>query len=135
MPLRGDRSSGRRTSPKALASSLFAEAFSSRPTVLASAPGRVNLLGEHTDYNGGPVLPFAIERRTVVAAGAGEGWRVVSTLDGVVEPLEPQEVRSGHWTAYLAGLIRVLQREQCAGERRTVGGSTHLRTSRRGLTR
>ena len=101
-------------SPKALATSLYAEAFSSRPVVLASAPGRVNLLGEHTDYNGGPVLPFAIGRRTVVAAGAGEGWRAVSALDGMVERVDLQEPRSGHWTVYLAGLIRVLQREQCA---------------------
>ena len=35
---------------------------------LFSAPGRVNLIGEHTDYNDGCVLPMAIERRTVVAA-------------------------------------------------------------------
>ena len=39
------------------------------PDGLWSAPGRVNLIGEHTDYNDGFVLPFAIDRRTVVALG------------------------------------------------------------------
>jgi galactokinase len=42
-------------------------------TVTAFAPGRVNLIGEHTDYNGGLALPFAIERGVTVRAGAGGG--------------------------------------------------------------
>jgi galactokinase len=37
-------------------------------TILAKAPGRVNLLGEHVDYNSGVVLPIAIDRRVYVAA-------------------------------------------------------------------
>ena len=49
---------------------LFREQFGCAPDLAASAPGRVNLIGEHTDYNGGPVLPMAISRRTTVAAGA-----------------------------------------------------------------
>src|SRR5204862_6664420 len=51
---------------------LFRASFGTRPRVAASAPGRVNLIGEHTDYNGGPVLPIAIAARTTVAVGAGE---------------------------------------------------------------
>ncbi len=43
------------------------------PVVLARAPGRVNLIGEHTDYNGLPVLPFAIERAVLVAARLRSG--------------------------------------------------------------
>lgn len=43
------------------------------PEVVASAPGRVNLIGEHTDYNDGYVLPCAIQLRTAVALGAGAG--------------------------------------------------------------
>jgi len=42
------------------ASALFRATFGVAPRAAASAPGRVNLLGEHTDYNGGPVLPVAI---------------------------------------------------------------------------
>jgi galactokinase len=48
---------------------LFVDRFGREPDVVASAPGRVNLIGEHTDYNGGEVLPIAISRRTWVAAG------------------------------------------------------------------
>lgn len=46
----------------------FAERFGSQPTLLARAPGRVNLIGEHTDYNDGFVLPAAIDRAIYVAA-------------------------------------------------------------------
>jgi len=96
------------TSPLRLASSLFEASFASRPTAGASAPGRVNLLGEHTDYNGGPVLPFALPRRTVVLAGPGTGWEAVSALDGAVASFDPALAPEGRWTDYLAGVIRVL---------------------------
>lgn len=46
----------------------FEAAFGKAPDVVARAPGRVNIIGEHTDYNHGFVLPMAIERETVVAA-------------------------------------------------------------------
>lgn len=47
---------------------LHAQRFSARPKWLAAAPGRANLIGEHVDYNDGIVLPFAIDRYTVLAA-------------------------------------------------------------------
>ena len=50
----------------------FAERFGRRPRWIAAAPGRVNLIGEHVDYNGGFVLPMAIERYTVIAAAPAE---------------------------------------------------------------
>ncbi len=46
----------------------FQERFGSAPEVVVAAPGRVNIIGEHTDYNHGFVLPMAIERETVIAA-------------------------------------------------------------------
>ena len=48
----------------------FAARFGAQPDTIASAPGRVNIIGEHTDYNGGQVLPIAIDRRTYVAMRA-----------------------------------------------------------------
>ncbi|HWS80578.1 MAG TPA: galactokinase [Rubrobacter sp.] len=47
----------------------YKEQFGGDPELVASAPGRVNLIGEHTDYNGGFVLPCAIDRRVAVALG------------------------------------------------------------------
>ena len=47
----------------------YREKFDGEPDLVASAPGRINLIGEHTDYNGGFVLPCAIDRRIAVAVG------------------------------------------------------------------
>jgi galactokinase len=49
----------------------YEDNFGEEPDLVASAPGRVNLIGEHTDYNGGFVLPCAIDRRIAVAVGPG----------------------------------------------------------------
>ncbi|WP_137845488.1 galactokinase [Microbacterium sp. 2FI] len=76
------------------ASRLFGGHFGAEPEGTWSAPGRVNLIGEHTDYNDGFVLPFAIQHRTHVALGLQvaerRSIRVVSTFDaGAVEvPLD-----------------------------------------------
>ncbi|MDR3181589.1 MAG: galactokinase [Planctomycetaceae bacterium] len=48
---------------------IFTERFGKEPEWITAAPGRVNLIGEHTDYNDGFVFPMAIERYTVIAAG------------------------------------------------------------------
>src|SRR5256714_15585614 len=54
---------------RANASALYRATFGVAPRAAASAPGRVNLIGEHTDYNGGPGLPVAPGVRTTVGAG------------------------------------------------------------------
>ena len=67
------------------ARSLFTELTGNEPEGVWSAPGRVNLIGEHTDYNDGFVFPFAIGQRTRVALGRRDDGRirVVSTFDPV----------------------------------------------------
>ena len=72
--------------PDAAARSLFTAVTGAPPAGVWSAPGRVNLIGEHTDYNDGFVLPFAIEHRTYVALGErGDARiRVASTFDDEV---------------------------------------------------
>ena len=108
-----------------LATSQYATSFASRPAVAASAPGRVNLIGEHTDYNGGPVLPIALERRTAVAAGQDAGWSAVSSVDGAVHELDPDGPLRRDWTDYLVGTIRELRALGAApaGARMAVAGT------------
>jgi len=91
-----------------LATSLFTTSFASAPTVIASAPGRVNLIGEHTDYNGGPVLPVAVERRTAAAARVANRWLLVSdTEPGIQDVAIDAPMRRG-WTDYVVGVVREL---------------------------
>ncbi|MAH66590.1 MAG: galactokinase [Phycisphaerae bacterium] len=63
------------TSAADRARSLFTRRFGVPPAIVASAPGRVNLIGEHVDYTGGLVLPFAIDARAAVALGPSEDDR------------------------------------------------------------
>jgi galactokinase len=115
-----------RLSSVRLASSLFESSFSSRPAVAASAPGRVNLIGEHTDYNGGPVLPVAVERRTAVAASLEDGWFFVSAMDGTVRGVEIERPLKGDWTDYLVGVVRELRAVKAAPAGARVAVATTL---------
>ena len=63
------------TSAADRARSLFTRRFGIPPAIVASAPGRVNLIGGHVDYTGGLVLPFAIDARAAVALGPSEDDR------------------------------------------------------------
>ena len=64
------------TTPAAAARALITALTAADPVGLWSAPGRVNLIGEHTDYNDGFVFPFAIGGRTVVALGTRDDRRI-----------------------------------------------------------
>ena len=104
-----------RPTAAALASTLFHDTYGASPAAAASAPGRVNLIGEHLDYNGGPVLPVALQRRTAVVvapppAGETAAWTFVSTLDGRPVVRSPDEAMRGEWTDYLVGVVRELVR-------------------------
>lgn len=87
--------------------SAFETRFNAKPEVIASAPGRVNIIGEHTDYNGGQVLPIAIDRRTYVAMRATNARRsrVASASEeraGEFDARSP--TRDGIWSDYMAGV-------------------------------
>ncbi|HCL27391.1 MAG TPA: galactokinase [Candidatus Latescibacteria bacterium] len=62
--------------PRHAAKTVFTERFGTAPTHLVRAPGRVNLIGEHTDYNDGFVLPMAIDRAVWIALRPAEGTAV-----------------------------------------------------------
>jgi len=88
--------------------SLFHRTYGIPPAVIASAPGRVNLIGEHLDYNGGPVLPFAIDRRTWVAAGPGTVFELVTAQPGLEPVRRPADPARGDWSDYVVGVAREL---------------------------
>ncbi|HEY4152390.1 MAG TPA: galactokinase [Pseudolysinimonas sp.] len=96
---------------------LFADFTGHEPDGLWSAPGRVNLIGEHTDYNEGFVLPFAIDRRTLVALRARDDGmlRVASTFSDDVVELPVGDLAAAQaagalrgWAAYPLGVAWAL---------------------------
>ena len=102
---------------------LFAATIGGEPSGLWSAPGRVNLIGEHTDYNDGFVLPFAIDRRTYAAAtrSAERRIRVASTLEAetIEVRLDELDLVFPHrreavpeWARYPLGVAWALLRER-----------------------
>jgi galactokinase len=84
-----------------------------KPAEVFSAPGRVNLIGEHTDYNDGFVLPMAIEQRTYVACAANDSSRIrarSSTFDesGELDLQQPSRRGAPSWLDYVEGMARTL---------------------------
>src|SRR5256885_7234951 len=95
--------------------SRFRSLFNSEPEIIASAPGRVNIIGEHTDYNGGEVLPIAIDRRTLVAvrksgdAGKSRASSTTESRSGEFDARAPR--RGGGWWDYVSGVCAKLRAE------------------------
>src|SRR3990170_7865979 len=90
----------------------FRRRFRRPATLVAEAPGRVNLIGEHTDYNEGHVLPLAIDRTVAVAAARGEGGVRACALDcGEEDTFPPDGVTlapGGGWRNYVRGVAWTL---------------------------
>jgi galactokinase len=93
----------------------FAEAFGRDPDCVWASPGRVNLIGEHTDYNEGFVLPMALPHLVVAAAGRNRDGRVrvlsrqhgARSVEVDLRSLRPGAVRG--WPAYVAGVVWALR--------------------------
>lgn len=87
---------------------MFKDIFGTEPTISVSAPGRVNLLGEHTDYNGGFVFPTPLPYQTYIEAAAAEG------IEAYAENFQEHKSRGlgiakqGDWLDYIAGCVWVL---------------------------
>lgn len=91
----------------------FQQLFNAAPEVEASAPGRVNLLGEHTDYNDGFVLPTAIPQQTTVSLGLSPNDRhhfYSQELEEQVD-LAPTDPTPDGFASYVFGCLRVLESE------------------------
>ena len=97
---------------------LFRDSFGMSPTLVTRAPGRVNLIGEHTDYNDGFVLPCAISKQTMVAVrprGDGMVNVVAGDLNGATTsfslntPILPDA--AAPWSNYVRGMAALLQAE------------------------
>ncbi|AWL07298.1 galactokinase [Massilia oculi] len=106
----------------ARAADVFLAAFGQPATIRVQAPGRVNLIGEHTDYNGGLVLPCAIGYRTVIVARprADRCMRVVAAdYDDAIDeyaldkPIE--RLAAPMWSNYVRGVVHELLQREPAG--------------------
>ncbi|WP_313634074.1 galactokinase [Massilia timonae] len=103
----------------ARAADVFLAAFGQPATIRVQAPGRVNLIGEHTDYNGGLVLPCAIGYRTVIVARprADRRMRVVAAdyddaIDEYALDAPIERLAAPMWANYVRGVVHeLLQRE------------------------
>jgi galactokinase len=92
----------------------FEDVFGTAPDGSWRAPGRVNLIGEHTDYNDGLVLPIALPNKILVTASARDDGRIAVASTGhpgvvefAIDELAPGSV--GDWAAYPAGAAWILR--------------------------
>ena len=94
--------------------SSFREVTGSSPTGVWAAPGRVNLIGEHTDYNDGFVMPFALDQRVTIAGAPrrDDRWSVSSVNNEDTQTFSADDLEPGMtgWQAYVAGVVWALSR-------------------------
>ncbi|HDH25924.1 MAG TPA: galactokinase [Actinobacteria bacterium] len=92
---------------------LFTTKYGARPTGLVRAPGRVNLIGEHTDYNGGYVLPMAIERAVWIAFRPRSDRQVILRSEAFVDDARidlDQLTRGEGWAEYAKGVAWAMEK-------------------------
>lgn len=111
----------------------FSEQFGNAEPTVALAPGRVNLIGEHTDYNDGYVLPMGIDRHVIVAFAPRDDrvWRAHSvdfgaTKEAGLDDLQP--VTTPGWFDYVVGVVWAMSEEgqQVSGADLVVGGDVPI---------
>ena len=92
---------------------VFHQRYGRQPRIFR-APGRVNLIGEHTDYNDGFVFPMALDRYTSVAVSARTDRKIaafsVNMNDEITFSLDDNSVRRRHWSDYIAGMAHMLEK-------------------------
>ncbi len=122
------------TSPTARALTAYRAHFGGEPAHLVRAPGRVNLIGEHTDYNDGFVLPMAIDRETVVAVGPAPDGRIHSLAcdfgadRDAFAPQLPVAPATALWANYVRGVAQALMADgtALAGAQLAIAGDVPL---------
>ena len=89
----------------------YRDRYGVEPTLIVRAPGRVNIIGEHTDYNDGFVLPMALPYEVVIAGEARDDNMVVASSEGFDEVefrLDDANVASGSWQTYVHGTAKIM---------------------------
>ena len=94
----------------------FTERMGRRPALVARGPGRVNLIGEHTDYNDGFVLPVAIDRAAFVAAAPREDrllhvWAPKNESQATPNLDDARTGVAHDWAVYVLGMAAVIERD------------------------
>ena len=88
----------------------YRQRYGTNPTIVVRAPGRVNLIGEHTDYNDGFVLPIALPFEIAIAAEPRADTRVLASSEGF-EPVDfsiDDPIEHGRWHSYVHGTGQML---------------------------
>ncbi|MEO0422030.1 MAG: galactokinase [Pseudomonadota bacterium] len=103
----------------------FVELFETPSVVIGQAPGRVNLIGEHTDYNGGMVLPAALplSLQVALAPRSDDALYIASEQHAGITVRAFGEAPTGHWSDHLIGAL------QAAREAGLVSGGLHVRVT------
>jgi galactokinase len=122
------------TDPQSRAIDVYRRHFGAEPDMLFRAPGRVNLIGEHTDYNDGFVLPAAINRQTVVAIGRANSTVITAIASDFGENLDrfaldqTIDVVSADWANYVRGVAQAMLTEgiELTGANLAIAGDVPL---------